>query len=409
MASTISPPLPIYLDHNATTPVDDRVLAAMLPYFSQVFGNAASLSHSFGTDAADAVERAREQVAQLIGADPREVVWTSGATESNNLAVIGAANMYAREWGRGNHIITSRTEHSAVLDPCRHLEKQGIQVTYIKPNPGSGGVITADQVEQAIRDDTILVSIMWANNETGTISDVPSIGRLCKAHDVIFHTDATQFVGKLPVDVNEAGIDLLSCSGHKIYGPKGVGVLYARRRGPRVRLVPIIHGGGHERGMRSGTLNVPGIVGFGKACEVCMDDMQSEAIRVAKLRDHLESGIMDQLDDVEINGDRERRIPTTSNMGFGGVSGERLLGELTDLAVSIGAACTSAKSKPSHVLRNIGVREDLQQSSVRFSLGRSTTESQIEYAIEHVVTAVKRLRSMGPVAAVACELDADAV
>jgi len=383
--------LPIYLDNNATTPVDPRVLDAMLPYFTEVYGNSASRNHQFGWAAEDAVSQARQQVADLIGANSKEIIWTSGSTEGNNLAIKGAAEMYA---DKGKHIITALHEHKAVIDPCRRLQRQGYDVTWLTPPPD--GVIRADQVAQAIRDDTVLVTIMWANNEIGTINEVPEIGKLCKQKGVIFHTDATQAVGKIPTDVNEAGVDLLSCSGHKMYGPKGVGCLYVRRRRPRVRLVAILDGGGHERGMRSGTLNVPGIVGMGAAAQLCQQLMPTEGSRLGALRDKLEQAITGQLDGTKINGHLTRRIPNTSNISFAWVEGESLMMAIKEIAVSSGSACTSASLEPSYVLKSLGVGDDLAHSSLRFGLGRFTNEQQIDYTAEKVVQGVTKLREMSP-------------
>ncbi len=382
---------PIYLDHNATTPVDPRVLETMLPYFTQKFGNSASRNHQFGWDAEAAVDLARTQVANLLGADPKEIIWTSGSTESNNLAIKGVAEMYA---AKGKHIITAVTEHKAVLDPCKRLQKAGYDVTWL--TPGADGIVTAEMVADAMRDDTILVSLMWANNEIGTLNDVPQIGALCKQRDVIFHTDATQYVGKLPTDVEAAGIDLLSVSAHKLYGPKGVGCLYVRRRKPRVRLSPILDGGGHERGMRSGTLNVPGIVGLGKTCELAQQEMATEAPRLRALRDKLEQGITRQLDGTAINGHPEKRLPHTTNISFAWVEGESLMMAIKEIAVSSGSACTSASLEPSYVLKSLGVGDDLAHSSLRFGLGRSTTAEEIDYTIEKVVAGVRKLREMSP-------------
>jgi len=383
--------LPIYLDNNATTRVDPRVLEVMLPYFSEKFGNAASRNHQFGWAAEEAVDKARQQVASLIGADSKEIIWTSGSTESNNLAIKGAAEMYS---SKGKHIITAIHEHKAVLDPFKRLQKQGFDVTWLEPP--IDGVITAEQIAEAIREDTILVSIMWANNEIGTINQIPQIGQLCKEHGVIFHTDATQAVGKIPVNVEQAGVDLLSLSAHKIYGPKGVGALYVRRRKPRVRLVPILDGGGHERGMRSGTLNVTGVVGLGAACEVSQQDMEADATRLRALRDKLEEGITSQLDGVAVNGHPTERLPHTSNISFAWVEGESLMMAIKEIAVSSGSACTSASLEPSYVLKSLGVGDDLAHSSLRFGLGRDTTEEEIDYTIEKVVSGVKKLREMSP-------------
>ena len=388
----------VYLDYNATTPVDPRVLEAMLPFFREQFGNAASRNHRWGWSAEEAVEKARNQVAQLIGASSKEIIWTSGATESDNLAILGAARMYADQ---GRHIITSPIEHKAVIDPCKHLEQQGYEVTYLTPD-GTGRV-SAEQVRDALRDDTILVSLMFANNELGTIHPIAEIGALCKERGVLLHTDATQAVGKVPVDVEAMGIDLLSLSGHKLYGPKGVGALYVRRKKPRVRLQPIIYGGGHERGMRSGTLNVPGIVGLGTAAELCRQEMTAEAARLAGLRDRLWEGLNSQLRDIALNGNLEDRLPNTLNVSFLYVEGESMMMGMGDVAVSSGSACTSASLEPSYVLKGIGVGDELAHSSIRFSLGRFTTTEDVDYAVERVVQAVNHLRSMSPLQEMADE------
>jgi len=383
--------LPIYMDHNATTPMDPRVLEAMMPYFTNTFGNAASRNHSFGWAAEDGVKKARQQVASLIKSDPKEIIWTSGATESNNLAIFGTARMLK---DKGKHIITAAHEHKAVLDPCKRLQKEGFDVTWLEPN--EDGVIYAEQVAEAMRDDTILVTIMWANNEIGTVNEVPEIGKLCKDKGVIFHTDATQWVGKMPTDVNQAGIDLLSASAHKMYGPKGVGFLYVRRRRPRVRLSPILEGGGHERGMRSGTLNVSGVVGMGAACEVCEKEMDQEATRLSALRDRLIDGILSQLDMAVLNGHKDRRLPHTANISFPYVEGESLMMAMKEIAVSSGSACTSASLEPSYVLKSLGLGDELAHSSIRFGLGRFTTEQQIDYVISKVVKNVNHLLDMSP-------------
>jgi cysteine desulfurase len=392
-----TPKLPIYLDHAATTPCDPRVVEAMLPYFTEKFGNAASRNHKFGWEAEAAVDKAREQAAALIGAQDKEIIWTSGSTESNNLAIKGAANMYAKQPasqpGRG-HIITSIIEHKAVLDPCKRLQRDGFDVTFLAPPPD--GVITAKMVEAAIRPGTILVSLMWANNEIGTINEVPEIGKLCHGRDIVFHTDATQWVGKMPTDVERDQIDLLSWSGHKIYGPKGVGALYVRRRKPRVRLEAQMDGGGHERGMRSGTLNVTGIVGFGMACELCRQEMDADRERLFPLRRKLERELQGQLEVVTINGHAERRLPHMTNMSFGFVEGESLLMGIKDIACSSGSACTSASLEPSYVLKGLGVGDELAHSSLRLSLGRWTTADQIDYTIAGIVKAVNHLRTMSP-------------
>jgi cysteine desulfurase len=389
--------LPIYMDHAATTRTDPRVVEAMLPYFTEKFGNSASRNHKFGWEAEDAVEQAREQAAKLIGADGKEIIWTSGSTESNNLAIKGAAHMYARSpegtKGRG-HIITAMHEHKAVLDPCKRLQSEGFDVTFLQPP--ADGVITRAMVEAAMREDTILVSLMWANNEIGTINEVPEIGALCHERGVIFHTDATQWVGKMPTDVEKDNIDLLSWSGHKIYGPKGAGALYVRRRKPRVRLEAILDGGGHERGMRSGTLNVTGIVGFGMACELCMNEMENERDRLFRLRRLLETELSSRLESVQINGNFERRLPHLTNMSFGFVEGESLLMGIKDIACSSGSACTSASLEPSYVLKSLGVGDELAHSSLRLSLGRWSTEEEVRYAIQAIEKAVNHLRLMSP-------------
>jgi len=382
---------PIYLDHNATTPMDPRVLEAMVPYFTQKFGNAASRNHPYGWEAEEAVDNARQQVADLIGAGAKEIIWTSGSTESNNLAIKGAARMYAKQ---GKHIITALHEHKATIDPCKRLAREGYDVTWLEP--GEDGIITADMVKAAMRDDTILVSIMWANNEIGTINQIAQIGAACKEKNIIFHTDATQAVGKIPVDVEAAGVDLLSATGHKLYGPKGCGFLYVRRRRPRVRLEPLIDGGGHERGMRSGTLNVPGIVGVGAACAIAQQEMPEESKRLTSLRDKLENGITSQLDMAVVNGHKEHRLPHTSNISFPYVEGESLMMAIKEIAVSSGSACTSASLEPSYVLKALGRGDELAHSSIRFGLGRFTTEEEIDYTIEKTVTNVNKLLDMSP-------------
>ncbi|MCZ6599087.1 MAG: IscS subfamily cysteine desulfurase [Planctomycetota bacterium] len=383
--------IPIYLDYQATTPVDPRVLEAMLPYFNNEFGNAASRNHEFGWRAEEAVEKAREQIAALIGASPKEIVITSGSTEAINLAIKGAAEMYS---SKGKHVITCQAEHKAVLDTCKHLEKQGFDVTYLKPDATAR--TTVEHVAEALRDDTILVALMWANNEVGTVNPIREIGALCHEKGVLFFTDATQAVGKIPVDVQADNVDMLCLSAHKIYGPKGVGCLYVRRRKPRVRLVAQMDGGGHERGMRSGTLNVPSIVGLGKACELCGEELEDEMTRSAELRDHLEELITTECDFVHLNGDREHRLPGCLNLSFPYVEGESLLMGISDIAVSSGSACTSASLEPSHVLRSMDVGDDLAHSSIRFGIGRFTSREEVEYAAEQVVTNVKRLREMSP-------------
>src|SRR5271169_6449760 len=360
--------LPIYMDNHATTPLDPRVLEAMMPFLTTVFGNAASRNHSFGWEAEAAVDKAREQVAKLIGATAKEIIFTSGATESNNLAIKGIAEMYKE---RGNHIITQVTEHKATLDTCKRLEKYGYRVTYLPVK--ADGLIDIEDLKRAMDDKTILVTIMIANNEIGVLQPIAEIGKLCHEKGILFHTDAVQAVGKVPVNVISQNIDVLSRSGHKIYGPKGVGALYVRRRNPRVQLSAIIDGGGHERGMRSGTLNVTGIVGLGKACELCQQEMATESVRLAGLRDRLKKGLEAKLDEVFINGSLEHRLPNNLNMSFAYVEGESLLMGINDIAVSSGSACTSATLEPSYVLKALGVGEDLAHTSIRFGLGRFTT------------------------------------
>ncbi|HEU4903942.1 MAG TPA: IscS subfamily cysteine desulfurase [Flavisolibacter sp.] len=378
---------PIYLDYNATTPCDPRVVEAMLPFFTQQFGNAASRHHSFGWQAEEAVDRAREQVADLIGAEPSEIVFTSGATEGDNLALKGAFETYAV---KGAHIITCNIEHKAVLDVCKQLEKRGADVTYLPVN--AEGLVTPEQVEAAIRPDTVLIAIMYANNELGTIMPVREIGGIARRHNVLFFTDATQAAGKIPIDVNKDNIDLLAFSAHKLYGPKGVGALYVRRRSPRVKLAAQQHGGGHERGLRSGTLNVPGIVGFGKACEICQHEMQQDALRLGRLRDKLEAALL-QNEGSFVNGSRQHRLPNVANIGFQGVDNEGLLmGINKEIAVSSGSACTSASLEPSYVLKALGLGDEVARSSLRFSLGRFTTEEEIDYTIGKVSQTVKTLR-----------------
>jgi cysteine desulfurase len=379
------------LDNNATTPLDPRVLEAMMPYLTSVFGNAASRNHSFGWRAESAVEEGREQVAALIGAQAKDMVFTSGATESDNLAIKGVAQMYH---DKGNHIITCPTEHKAVIDTCKYLETQGCQVTWLKPD--EFGVVTAAQVEEAITDKTILITLMTANNEIGTLHPIGEIGAVAKRRGVFFHTDATQAVSKTPIDVEAMGIDLLSMSGHKIYGPKGVGALYVRRRDPRVRLACQMHGGGHERGMRSGTLNVPGIVGMGRACQLAAAQMAEDCSRLTGLRDRLQEGISAGLDFTKLNGHPTQRLCNTLNMSFAYVEGEALMMKIKDVAVSSGSACTSASLEASHVLKAIGVGDDMAHSSIRFSLGRFNTADEIEYAIKAVVAAVHELRQLSP-------------
>jgi cysteine desulfurase len=383
--------LPIYMDNHATTPVDPRVLEAMLPYFNDKFGNAASRNHEFGWVAEEAVENARGQIARLINATPKEIIFTSGATESTNLAIKGVAEMY-RE--KGNHIITQVTEHKATLDTCKRLEKYGYEVTYLPVE--KDGRINLDDLRRAITPKTILISIMYANNEIGVLQPVEEIGKIAKEKGVFFHVDGVQAVGKVPVDVQKEGIDLMSISGHKIYGPKGVGALYVRRKNPRVQLAAIIDGGGHERGMRSGTLNVPGIVGLGKACEICQKEMATEGERMRGLRERLKDAIFSQLDEVFINGSMVHRLPNNINISFAYVEGESLLMGINDVAVSSGSACTSATLEPSYVLKALGVGEDLAHTSIRFGLGRFNTEEEVDYVANRVIDTVKRLRELSP-------------
>ncbi len=383
--------LPIYLDNNATTPCDPRVVEAMLPYFTEHFGNAASRNHPFGWAAEEAVDYAREQVAKLIGSDPKEIIFTSGATEGDNLAIKGVFDMYA---SKGNHIITCVTEHKAVLDTCKHIEKMGGEVTYLPVN--GEGLIDLTELEAAIKPNTILIAIMYANNETGTIMPVREISAIARKHGVLFFTDATQAVGKVPVNVLQDGIDLCTFTAHKMYGPKGVGALYVRRKNPRVKVTAQMDGGGHERGMRSGTLNVTGIVGFGKACELAMNEMESEAVRLSALRDKLENALL-QLEEAYVNGSKEHRLPHMANISFKYVEGEGLMmGFNKNIALSSGSACTSASLEPSYVLKALGLGDDLAHSSLRFGLGRFTTEEQIDYTIKHVSETVLKLREMSP-------------
>jgi cysteine desulfurase len=383
--------LPIYLDYQATTPVDPRVLDAMLPYFTEAFGNAASRSHAFGWAAEEAVTKARKQIASLIGATPKEIIFTSGSTEAINLVLKGAVEMYPT---RGKHIITSQVEHKAVLDVCKHLEQEGCEVTYLKPD--KTGRVSVEQVAEAIRPETLIVALLWASNEIGTLNPIREIGALCHERKVLFFTDATQAVGKVPVDVEADNIDLLCLSGHKVYGPKGIGCLYVRRKNPRVRLSAQMDGGGHERGMRSGTLNVPGIVGLGKACELCEVDFDQDVARARALRDRFEQQIFAGLDQVFLNGNKDHRLPHASNISFAYVEGESLIMGMKDLAVSSGSACTSASLEPSHVLRACDVGDDLAHSSIRFSVGRTTTEEEVDFAAAQVISAVVRLRELSP-------------
>ncbi len=383
--------LPIYLDNNATTPMDPRVLEAMTPYFLEHYGNAASRNHPFGWEAEEAVDYAREQVAKLIGADPKEIIFTSGATEGDNLGIKGIYEMYA---SKGNHIITATTEHKAVLDTCKHIEKSGGEVTYLQVQPD--GLIDLKELEAAIKPTTILIAIMYANNEIGVVMPIKEISAIARKHGVLLFTDGTQAVGKIPVDVNKDGIDLMAFTAHKMYGPKGVGALYVRRKNPRVKVTAQMDGGGHERGMRSGTLNVPGIVGFGKACEICMLDMEEDTKRISKMRDHLETELL-KLEEAYVNGSREHRLPHVANISFKHVEGEGLLmGFNKNIALSSGSACTSASLEPSYVLKALGLGDDLAHSSLRFGLGRFTTDEQIEYTIKAISETVLKLRDMSP-------------
>jgi cysteine desulfurase len=386
--------LPIYMDNHATTPMDPRVLEEMLPYFVEKFGNAASRNHSFGWAAEEAVETARERIAKLIGATPKEIIFTSGATESDNLAIKGAVDMYREE---GDHIITAVTEHKAVLDTCKHLERDGFRVTYLPVQ--KDGPIDLDDLKRALdgkanEGKTILVSIMSANNEIGVLQPIEEIGRLCRERGLIFHTDAAQSIGKVPVNVDKQNLDLMSIAGHKLYGPKGVGALYVRNKNPRLRLAALLDGGGHERGMRSGTLNVPGIVGLGKACAIAQEEMLKESCHLAGKRNRLRDRIMSRLDEVNINGSMEHRLPGNLNLSFAGVDGESLMMALNDIALSSGSACTTAKIEPSHVLRAIGVSDDLAHSSIRFGIGRFNTDAEVDYVADRLVETVTRLREL---------------
>jgi len=382
---------PIYLDNHATTRVDPRVVEAMLPYFTEYFGNAASRNHEFGWKAEEAVDRARKQIADLIGATPREIIFTSGATESDNLAIKGVAEMYAE---KGNHIITAATEHKAVLDTCKKLEKHGYRVTYL-PVMGDG-LIDLDMLKESFTEKTILVTIMYANNEIGVLQPVREIGAMCRERGVLFHTDAVQAIGKVPVDVNKDNIDLASITAHKLYGPKGVGALYVRRKAPRVQITAQMDGGGHERGMRSGTLNVPGIAALGEACAIAQKEMPEESKRLRYLRDKLKDKLQSGLDEVYINGSMEHRLPHSLNMSFAYVEGESLLMGINDVAVSSGSACTSATLEPSYVLKALGVGDDVAHSSIRFGIGRFNTEEEIDYVADKLVDVVKKLRELSP-------------
>jgi cysteine desulfurase len=383
--------LPIYMDYHATTPMDPRVFDVMRPYFMEHFGNAASRNHSFGWEAEEGVEKARKQVASLIGANPKEIVFTSGATESNNLALKGVAEMYAE---KGNHIITAATEHKAILDTCKRLEKEGLRVTYLPVQ--ANGLVDIDMLKAAMTDKTILVSIMYANNEIGVIQNVAEIGKIAKAGGALFHTDGTQAVGKIPVNVITDNIDLMSLSAHKMYGPKGVGALYVRRKSPRVQITAQMDGGGHERGMRSGTLNVPSIVGLGEACAICQAEMPAEYKRMSFLRDKLRAKLESALDETYVNGTMEHHLPNNLNISFAYVEGESLLMGINDIAVSSGSACTSATLEPSYVLKALGAGDDLAHSSIRFGLGRFNTEEEVDYVADKVIDVVKKLRDLSP-------------
>ncbi|RMD84458.1 MAG: IscS subfamily cysteine desulfurase [Candidatus Dadabacteria bacterium] len=382
----------VYMDYQATTPVDPRVLEAMLPYFCERFGNPASRTHRAGWEAAEAVQAARERIAATIGARPKEIVFTSGATESDNLAIKGVVSFYR---DRGSHVVTVRTEHKAVLDCCRALERAGLaEVTYLKV--GRDGLVDPEDVRRAITERTVLVSVMHANNEIGVIQPIEEIGRITREAGVLLHCDAAQSLGKIPIDVDRMQVDLMSLSAHKVYGPKGIGALFVRSREPRVRLTPLIDGGGHERGMRSGTLNVPGIVGFGEACRIAQEELEAEAARLLELRERLRNRLLAELDGVFVNGDVERRLPGNLNVSFAHVEAESLLMGLKDIALSSGSACTSASLEPSHVLRAIGLDDDLAHGSVRFGLGRYTTREEVDYVAERVIAEVRRLRRLSP-------------
>jgi cysteine desulfurase len=383
--------LPIYMDNNSTTRTDPRVVEAMIPFFTEKYGNSASRNHSYGWDAEEAVDSAREQVASIINASSKEIIFTSGATEANNLAIKGVASMYRK---KGNHFISTITEHKAVIDPLKRIERDGCKVTFLNVN--KNGMISLEELENSITDETVLVSLMAGNNEIGTLHPLKEIGKICKAKGVLFHTDATQAVGKVPVDVDEMGIDLLSLSGHKMYGPKGIGALYVRRKDPRVRLDAMMDGGGHERGMRSGTLPVPMIVGLGMAAEIARKEMSAESQRLLHLRNRLHTGITSKLEDVYLNGHPELRLPGNLNLSFAFVEGEGLMMGIKDIAVSSGSACTSASLEPSYVLKALGLGDELAHSSIRFGLGRFTTEEEIDFVIQDVVRAVNHLRDMSP-------------
>jgi cysteine desulfurase len=382
---------PIYLDNHATTPVDPRVLEAMLPYFTEKFGNPASRQHQFGWEAESAVELARKQIAELINANPKEIIFTSGATESINLALKGVALAYAE---KGKHIITTQIEHKATLDTCKRLEKIGFKIDYLPVD--KYGVVDPDEIKKRITSETILVSVMFANNEIGTIEPIEEIGKICSEMNVLFHTDAAQALGKIPIDVQKLNIDLMSVSAHKLYGPKGIGALFIKKKTPKIKIVPIIDGGGHENGLRSGTLNVPGIVGFGKACEIAKLEMKNEAERTKYLRDKLQNGIMNKLEDVYLNGHPTQRLPNNLNLSFYGVESEAILMGMKEVALSTGSACSSASVEKSHVLKAIGLNDDLISSAIRFGIGRFNTEEEIDYVINRIVEVVNHLRSISP-------------
>jgi cysteine desulfurase len=382
---------PIYLDNHATTPIDPRVLDAMLPYFTEKFGNSASRQHQFGWEAEAGVELARKQIAELINANPKEIIFTSGATESINLALKGVVLAYSE---KGKHIITTQIEHKAVLDTCKRLEKWGFKVDYVQVD--KYGLVDPDEIKKRITKETILVSVMFANNEIGTIEPIEEIGKICAEMNVLFHTDAAQALGKIPIDVQKMNIDLVSMSAHKLYGPKGVGALFIKKKMPKIKIVPIIDGGGHENGLRSGTLNVPGIVGFGKACEIAKNEMKEESERLRKLRDKLQNEIMSKLDDVYLNGHPEKRLPNNLNLSFDGVESEAIMMGMKEIAVSSGSACSSASVEKSHVLKAIGLNDDLIAGAIRFGLGRFNTEEEIDYAINRVVEVVNNLRNISP-------------
>ena len=382
----------VYMDYLATTPVDPRVMEAMVPFFTSTYGNAASRNHQFGWEAEEAVESARKLIADAIGAKPSEIIFTSGATESNNLSLAGLWEMYKE---KGNHIVTLVTEHKCVLDTAEYLQREkGVDVTFLSVK--EDGLVDLDELKAALRDDTLLVSVMFANNEIGVLQPIAEIGKLCKERGIFFHTDAAQALGKVPINVEDLGVDLLSMSGHKVYGPKGIGALYVRKRKPRVKLKPIIHGGGHERGMRSGTLNVPAIVGFGKAVEIAIAEMEAETKRASILRDRLEQALLKELDYTQVNGSVEHRLPGLSNISFAYVEGEGLMMAIPDIAVSSGSACTSASLEPSYVLKALGLSDELAHSSIRFGIGRFTTEEEVDYVVQSMVKGVRKLRELSP-------------